>query len=148
MTAERDYSPEEWELILEGPINAGLMVSIAERGGTIREAFSIAKEYTEVRKQHGASELLDEIASTRPKVDRSRATSHEELKEHTLARLGEAVALLDRRATGEEAQQYREFVVAVAERVAAAKEEGDGSVSPAEQAAIGEIAAAVGLEAE
>ena len=47
MTAKASFTPEEWDLILEGPPFAGLVVSTAERGGTFREAFSIAKAYGE-----------------------------------------------------------------------------------------------------
>jgi hypothetical protein len=63
MTGEADFSPEEWELILEAPPGAGLIVVMAERGGAIRESFSMAKAYAEARQQHGESELLDEIAA-------------------------------------------------------------------------------------
>ena len=58
MTTEADFTEEEWDLVLEGPPAAGQVVSAAERGGTIREAFSIAKEYAETAKEHGGSELF------------------------------------------------------------------------------------------
>jgi hypothetical protein len=148
MTAKADFTPEEWDLILEGPPSAGLIVSTAERGGTFREAFSIAKAYTEARKRHGESQLLDEIASAKPEVDRSRHGSVEELKEHALGRIREAVGLLELKASAEEVDDYRGFVLAVAERVAAAKtEEGDQPATESERAAIAEIGAAMGSPA-
>jgi hypothetical protein len=148
MTSKADFTPEEWELVLEGPPAAGLIVSMAQRGGTFREAFSIAKAYTEAREQHGESELLDEIVSAKPDMDRSRFSSFEELKQHGLGKLHEAVALLEQKATAEEVDDYRGFVLAVAERVAAAKtEEGDVPTTESERAAIDEIAAAVGRAA-
>ena len=67
MTTSADFTPEEWELILEGPTGAGTIVITAQRGGTFRETFSMAKAYTEARQQHGESELLDELVSTKPK---------------------------------------------------------------------------------
>jgi hypothetical protein len=145
VTTKADFTEEEWDRVLEGPPSAGLIVSTAERGGTFREAFSIAKAYTEARKQAGESELLDEIVAAKPEVDRGRYGSVEELKQHHLGRLREAVALLEQKATPEEAEEYRGFVVAVAERVAGAKtEEGDQPTTSNEQAAIAEVAAAVG----
>jgi hypothetical protein len=145
MTTKADFTDEEWELVLEGPPAAGLIVSTAERGGTFREAFSIAKAYTEARKQHGASQLLDEIVSAKPEVDRSRFSSFEELKLHGLGKIREAVGLVELKATPEEASDYRGFVLAVGERVAEAKtEEGDQPATESERAAIAEIAAAVG----
>jgi hypothetical protein len=144
MTGQADFTPEEWELVLEGPPGAGMMVVMAERGGMIRESFSMAKAYTEARRQHGESELLDEVISAKPKVDRSRHGSFEELKQHTLQQLRDAVALLERKATPEEVEDYKRFVVTLAERVAAAHKEGGEPVSQAERAAIDEIAAALG----
>jgi hypothetical protein len=144
MTAKADFTPEEWELVLEGPPGAGTIVVMAERGGMIRESFSMAKAYTEARQQHGESELLDEVVSAKPKVDRSRHGSYEELKEHGLRQLRDAVALLERKATPQEVDDYRRFVLTLAERVAAAHKEGGEPVSEAERAAIDEIAAALG----
>lgn len=145
MTGKPDFTSEEWELIIEGPPSAGLIVSTAERGGTFREAFSIAKAYAEARKQQGESELLDAIVSEKPEMDRTRHHSVEELREHSLQRLREAVALLEQKATPEDLAHYNDFVLAVAERAAGAKtEKGDEPVSEAERAAIAEIAAAIG----
>ena len=144
MTGKADFSPDEWELVQEGPPAAGLIVVTAERGGTLRETFSMAKAYVEARQQHGASELLDEIVSAKPEVDRTRHASFEQLKEYGLRRLREAVEVLERKATPEEVEDYRRFVVTLAERVAAAHKEGGQPVSDAERAAVDEIAAALG----
>jgi len=62
----------------------------------------MAKAYSEARRQHGDSELLDTIASTKPEVDHTRYHSPEELKEHGLQHLRDAVALLEHaEATGD-----------------------------------------------
>jgi hypothetical protein len=144
MTGKADFTEEEWETVLEGPPSAGIVVSTAQRGGTFRESFSMAKAYTEARKQHGESQLLDEIVSTKPKVDRTRERSVEELKQHHLELLRNAVARVETKASPEEAEGYKRFILGLAERVAAAKEEGDEPVSEAERAAIAEVAAALG----
>ena len=147
MTKSTDFTPEEWELILEGPTGAGFAVITSQRGGTFRETFSMAKAYAEARQQHGDSELLDEVVSTKPKVDRTRKGSPAELKEHAMGELRDAVALLEQKATPEEVDDYRRFVLALAERVANAHREGGEAVSDAERAAIDEIAAALGSQA-
>jgi hypothetical protein len=54
------------------------------------------------------------------------------------------VTLLEEKATPEEVEDYRGFVLAVAERVAAAKSEGDEPVSDSERAAVEAIADALG----
>jgi hypothetical protein len=145
MTTSADFTPEEWEIVREGPTSAGMIVSTAQRGGTFREVFAMAKAYTEARKEHGDSELLDELVSHKPEMDRTKAHSPEELKEHGLQKIREAVTLVDQKATPEEAADYRRFVTSLAQRVAGAKSEGgDDNVSDAESAAIAEISAALG----
>src|SRR3954465_11882204 len=118
MTNKADFTPEEWELVLEGPPLAGTIVVLAERGGSFRESFSMARAYTEARKQHGASELLDDVVSAKPKVDRGRHGSFEELKEHRLGQLRDAVGVLERKANPQEVEDYRRFVLSLVERVA------------------------------
>ncbi len=89
-----------------------MMVITAQRGGTFRETYSIAKSYTETRKNHGASELLDEIVSSKPEIDHKRYHTYDELKQHTLQMLRDAVALLDGKATADEVEAYKHFTVA------------------------------------
>ena len=144
MTGKADFTEQEWETVLEAPTSAGLIVSTAQRGGSFRESFSLAKAYAEARRTTGASDLMDEIAQSKPKVDRARQGSAEDLKEHHLSIIREAVALLEAKASPEELADYRRFTLGLAERVARAKEEGDGPVSDAERAAIDEISAALG----
>ncbi len=140
MTTSADFTPEQWEVVREGPTSAGMIVSTAQRGGTFREVFAMAKAYSEARQEHGDSELLDELVSHKPEMDRTRTHSAEELKEHGLQRIREAVALVEQKATPQELDEYRRFVVSLAQRVAAAKSD----VSDAETAAIAEISAALG----
>jgi hypothetical protein len=121
-----------------------MIVLTAQRGGTFRESIAMAKAYGEARGQHGESQLLDEIVAAKPKVDRTRFHSVDELKENGLARLREAVEVLGRKATPEEGEDYRRFVLSVADKVANAHREGGVSVSDAERAAIDEIASALG----
>jgi len=144
MTTKAAFSPEEWTVVLEGPSTAGMIVITAAHGGTFRETVAMAKAYTEARAQHGESELLDEIVAAKPKTDHTRYHSPEELKDHGLAHIREAVALLESKATTEERDDYRQFVLNLANKVAAAHREGGQSVSPAEAAAIQEITTALG----
>ena len=144
MTTKAAFTPEEWTVVLEGPPTAGMIVITAAHGGMFRETFAMSKAYAEARAQHGESELLDEIVAAKPHVDHSRYHSPEELKQHGLGHLRDAVALLDGKATPEERDDYQRFVLALANKVAAAHREGGQDVSPAEAAAIEEITAALG----
>lgn len=144
MTTKNAFSPEEWTSLLEGPPSAGMIVVVASRGGTFRETFAMSKAYLEARKLHGESELLDEIVAAKPKADHTRYHSPEEMRDHGLQHLRDAVTLLEGKATAEEVDAYRRFVLALANKVAAAHREHGESVSPAEAAAIDQIAAALG----
>src|SRR3954454_14966796 len=123
MTAKADFTEQEWERAREAPPLAGLIVITADKGGTVRESFAMAKAYTEARQQHGESQLLDELVSEKPKVDRTRAHSVDELKQHGLQQLRDAAALLQGKATPDELEGYRRFVLAVGDKVASAHRE-------------------------
>ena len=144
MTTKAAFSPEEWNVVLEGPPTAGMIVITAAHGGMFRETVAMSKAYVEARSQHGESELLDEIVAAKPHIDHTRHHSAEELKDTGLAHLRDAMALLASKATAEEREDYGRFVLNLANKVAAAHREGGQSVSPAEAAAILEIAAALG----
>ena len=144
MTGKADFAEQEWEAVAEGPTIAGMIVVTAQRGGMFRESLAMAKAYGEAREQHGQSQLLDELVTSKPKVDHTHYHSVDELKEHGLGRLREAVGILESKATPQEADDYRRFVLALSEKVAAAHREHGVDVSDAEHAAIGEIASALG----
>ncbi len=144
MTGKADFTEQEWETVLAGPPSAGMIVVFAGRGGTFRETFAIGKAYAEARKQHGASELLDAIVAAKPEIDHTRYSSVEEMHAHGLQRLRDAVAVLDAKATEQELEDYRRFVLMLAEKVAEAHREDGVAVSPAEQTAIDEISASLG----
>ena len=141
MTDKAAFTEEEWELVREGPPTAGLVALSAEKGGSFRETWALAKFYAEARKEHGESELLDALVAEKPDV--KRYSSSEELESKGLGRLTEAVALLEQKATPGEVAGYRKFVMDVAEQVAKAHKEGGQEVSEGEHAAIEKIAASL-----
>jgi hypothetical protein len=143
MTTRSDFSEDEWHVILEAPPSAGLIVVTAQPGGMFRETIAIAKAYVEARQQHGESELLDAIVAAKPERDHTHYHSREELKEHGLQHLRDAVALLQRKATPVEVDEYRRFIITLAHKVAAAHREHGEAVSESEQAAINEVTAAL-----
>jgi hypothetical protein len=148
VTGKADFSEQEWKQILEGPTSAGMVVIASDRGGSIRETFSMAKVYAEARQHHGESQLLDEMVAAKPEMDRTRASSPEQLKQNSLQNITTAVELLKGKASDEEVAEYRKFVLGLAEHVAEARKEGfmglsGERVSDAERAAIGEIESAL-----
>jgi hypothetical protein len=142
MTTKADFTPEEWDLVREGPPTAGMVALMADKGGSFRETWAMAKSYAEARKEHGESELLDALVAEKP--DMKRYGSAEELDEVGLERLREAVVLLEEKATPDEVADYKRFVLGVASRVAEAHKEEGASVSEAERNAIEKVSATLG----
>lgn len=152
MTAKADFTADEWETVLKGPPAAALMIASSQRGGTFRESYSIAKGYAEAHKQHGASQLLDDIVGEKPRMERPHVKSVEELKQDELKQLRESVSVVEQKAGADEVAQYKQFIVALAGRVAEAHREGflgftGERVSDAERQAVTEIAEELGVPA-
>ena len=91
MTGKPDFTAAEWDSIVHGPPTAGLIVITAQRGGIFRETLALTQAYVEARRQHGQSELLDEIVAARPALDHTRYHSPDELKAAGLQHLSEAL---------------------------------------------------------
>jgi len=149
MTGKADFTEEEWKLLREAPTSAGMLVMEADRGGVVRESFSMAKAYTGARTEHGASQLLDDIVSEKPEVDRTRFASEEELRSNLLQHIRDAIDLHQQKATPEELEEYRRFIMTVANRVADARREGfmgmsGERVSDEERQALADIGEAAG----
>jgi hypothetical protein len=151
MTRKADFNAEEWQHVVEGPLSAGLLVAVADRGGTLRESLSLARAYAHARQQSDGQELLDDLVASPPQLDPRDFGSPDQVREQAVQRLREAVDLVDRKADPDEAAEYKRFVMTLADTVARAHREGGvlgvggKEVSEREQAALDEIAATVGV---
>jgi len=154
VTTKADFNAEEWALVVEGPPVAGLLVVQAERGGMFRESLSMGRVYAEAQKSHGESELMQELASQPPALDKGRFESSEDLHAKGPDLLREIAGMVGTKTTPEEADEYKRFVLAVATAAAGAKKEGGflgiggTPISDAENAALDGIASALGIERE
>ena len=153
MTKKADFNAEEWSTVAEGPLLAGMRVVTASGGGKIRESLAMAKTYVHAREQAGESELLDALVAAPPSIDAERARESGDIKKASSARLTEALEILTAKATSEEIDAYKRFVLTVAEAAANAHKEGGvlgvggKRVSDEEQAALDELAATMDLDA-
>jgi hypothetical protein len=150
MTRKAEFNAEEWQHVVEGPLSAALLVTVADRGGTIRESLSLARAYTHAREQSSGQELLDDLVASPPQLDPRSFGSRDELHDNALQRLRDAVALVESKADPSEAAEYKRFAMTLADTVARAHKEGGvlgiggKEVSESEQAALDEIAAVLG----
>ena len=147
MTEKAAFNAEEWSRVVEAPALVALRVIAADRGGTIRESLSLGRAYAEARSD--GSGLLGEIVSSAPQVDPSELKDPGALPQRAESAVREALALLEQKATPEEVEAYRDFLLKVAETVARAHKEGGflgiggKEISESEQAALDEITALV-----
>jgi hypothetical protein len=145
MTTKADFNAEEWEHIAQAPALAGVMVIFADRGGTIRETIALGKAYSEARRE-GGTELIQEVVASPSQVDPRSVGGPDQLP----GRIREAVTILEQKTTPEEAAEYRQFILRVADVVAHAHKEGGvlgiggKEVSEQEQAAMDQLASTLG----
>jgi hypothetical protein len=166
MSTKTDYSAEEWKVVLRAPLMAGLAVVAASPSGplgVLREMFAVGKLVAETKTQaqgpSGSSNellrsLVAELASpdAQGQFDASelRGLAPERLRAHALDGCRALAAVLDRKASREEADGVKRWLVSLAQRTAEAAKEGGflglggTSVSETERAAVQEVARALG----
>jgi len=145
VATKADFNAEEWSSIVEAPLLAGMRVVGAGRGGTIRESLAIGKVYAEARKAQGDSGLLDELVASPPAVDPEKLKGAGDIATVSGERLRAAIDLVTEKGSGEDAEDYRAFVLKVAQTAAEAHKEGGfvgiggKPISEEEQSALDEI---------
>jgi hypothetical protein len=151
MTKKAEFNAEEWSTVVEGPLYAGMRVIAADRGGTLRESLALGRAYQAAREGHGENELLDELVKSPPSVDPDRLReAGGNIGAVASERLREAIGILEAKATPEEVDSYKKFVMTVAQAVASAHKEGGflgiggKQISDAENQALDEISTALG----
>lgn len=152
MTTKADFNAEEWSMVVEGPVLAGMRVVAASRGGTLRESVAMGRVYTEARQGQGDSALLDELVSSPPAVDPQRLQGAGDVAAASSERLREALGVLRQKASADDVEAYKRFVMDVATAAAEAHKEGGfigiggKQVSDEEQAALDEIQSVLDAE--
>jgi hypothetical protein len=123
MTTKSDFNAEEWDRVAQAPAFAAFMVMLAERGGAIRESIAVGRAYAEARGDRG-SELIQQLASSPPQLNPSQFAQRDQLSSELPERIDAGITLVDQKAGPDEAREYREFVLHVADVVAHAAKEG------------------------
>ncbi len=159
MTRRSDFTPDEWRLLQETLDQTSAVMMAAAPGGLLGEAAAAFSAVVDAADAFHDRELMQDLLGrdeeTAPPGQRQAASGDRPPFEQTRGGLlllcRAAVALLQRKATAEEVSDYRQLVLTIAEKVAAAGKEGaflgligGQRVSAAEQALLAEIAAALG----
>ena len=138
MTGKTDFTEEEWETLQKGVTGAGVLVSVSDKGffDTFKEAGALAKYLSAAQEGHD-NDFVRELSQVGG-AGFGLTSSPDEVEQETLEALREAVKILRAKAS-EEVEEYRSFVLDVAEEVAEAAK----GVGAGESAAIEKIRTAL-----
>jgi hypothetical protein len=138
MAGKADFTEQEWETLQKGVTGAAMLVSVANRGffDSFKEASALAKHLSEARKKH-ETPLVRELADVRG-IGFGLTDSPAEVESETMEALRSGTSTLQAKAP-EELEEYREFVLEVAQSVAEAAKD----VGATEAGALDKIKAAL-----
>ena len=156
MTTKAEFDAEQWSRIAAGPFVAGLTVIAADRGGTVRETVAMAKVIAEEQQGGENPELVTQVLQERPNPqsilgEEGEKPTAEDLPVRAEQLLREALAILETKATPEEAEAYKRVCLEIAQRVAERTKSGGvlgiggERVSGDEQAAIDRLRSTLGI---
>jgi hypothetical protein len=147
MTKKSEFNADEWERVARAPALGAVTVILADRGGTIRETIALGKAYSAARSE-GGSELIEQLAATPPSLNPESVKQPDQIPEH----IRDAVRTVEQKATPEETEDYRQFILRLADVVAHAHKEGGvlgiggKEVSPEEQEALDRLSSTLSAQ--
>jgi hypothetical protein len=139
MAVQERFTPEEWQEVVAGPVDAGLLIAFVEPQGPFGLAHEVRAIYdaTVIGVINAPSELIREVGAVLARqkdaggeADQLKASA-QQAKDHSqgdpqaffLGRIARAVALVGQKAPAE-ATAYEQWLVACAETTARAAKEG------------------------
>jgi hypothetical protein len=161
MTNKSNFTPDEWKVLLESTMAAGIAVTAADPSGLwglLQESFAGGTEVAKVKTNPAANALVkavvDDFNTTEGKAARDdlknklKNLKPDQIKGKCIETLGQAAAIIDAKASGD-AAAYKGWVQQISQHVAEAAKEGGGlfgggvPVSDAEKATLTEISRAL-----
>jgi len=154
MTSKQDFTDEEWIRIRRAPLVAGVAISLADPGGPIEMAKETMATLRSATLPPSQEELLAAVA-----LDLQAATQHKQNPlgdfkprggQQVLEELREVNELVTAKATPEEGQAFRRWLLVAAQAAADAGKEGGfmgfggEQVSAGEQRMLDQVRAALG----
>ena len=142
MTSRKDFTDEEWTRIRRAPIVAGVAISLADPGGTIEVAKETAATLRSATLPPSQEELLASVALDVQAMAQHRQNPLGDFKprggEQVLEELKGVNQLVTAKATPEEAEAFRRWLLAAAQAAADAGKEGGFLGFGAERVSAGE----------
>jgi hypothetical protein len=131
VTTKADFTDEEWARLERAPFVAAMAISLADPGGPIeafKESMAAIKTVSEAAQAGGRGELVDAVAKSVAEKARQRQNPLRDFKpggaEGIVEELRAVNELVTQKATPEEAQAFREWLLEAAKRAAEAAKEG------------------------
>ena len=167
MATKADFTPDEWKLLLQSPLVAGVAISAADPSGLIgmmRESMASARALIQAKTDPDADALVKAVGSEFEtsegrglaqdgvKTAITGAKTPAEIVAKALDSLKAASAVLDAKG-GPDAVPFKSWLAGIAKSVAEAAPEGGflgfggTQVSEAEKATVAQIAGALGVQA-
>ena len=159
MTSKADYTDEEWTRLRRAPFVAGLAISMADPGGPIEMAKETMATLRAATTPPSQEELLVAVSHDIASMMNQKQNPLKDFKPDSAALAGKMVLdelktvneIATAKATPEEADAYRRWLLAVAQAAADAAKEGGfmgfGAelVSQGEQRMLGELRMTLGV---
>jgi hypothetical protein len=134
MTTKADFTSEEWARLERAPIVAGMAISLADPGGPIeavKETSASLKTVLETARAEDKSELVASVAKDVTEKAQHRRSPLGDFKPRgtqapveILEELSAVNQLLTQKATPDEAEEFRAWLLTAARRAAEAAKEG------------------------
>jgi hypothetical protein len=161
MTSKADFTPEEWKTIVAAAPMVGLAVTCASPNGPwgmMKETLSMGMAMAEIVQKGSSNSLIaalvDDLKARATKAEPPQGlTDPENCKEVALNHVKAVSDLINRKVASQEGDEFKKWLLSVAERVAEASNEGGifgfggERISDAEKDALRQIAFALGQPA-
>jgi hypothetical protein len=159
MTSKADYTDEEWTRLRRAPFVAGLAISMADPGGPIEMAKETMATLRAATTPLSQEELLVAVSQDLASMMNRKQNPLKDFKPDSAALAGKMVLdelkavneIATAKATPEEADAYRRWLLTVAQAAADAAKEGGfmgfgaEQVSQGEQRMLGELRVTLGV---
>ncbi len=160
MTNKSNFTPDEWKVLLESVMAAGIAITAAEPSGLwglLKESFAGGAELAKAKTNPGTNALIkavvDDFNTTEGSAARDalknkfKGSKPSEIKDKCIETLRQAAAILDSKAPSDSAA-YKGWLQQISQHVAEAAKEGGFlvggvPVSEAEKATLTEISSAL-----
>jgi hypothetical protein len=134
MATRADFTDEEWARLERAPFVAGMSISLADPGGPIealKETTATIKSVTDVWKSGARGDFVDEIARAVAARVGQRDNPLKDFRprgalagEEILSEMREVMGIVKQKATPQEAEEFRQWLLDSAKRTAEAAKEG------------------------